>query len=133
MAVERKNVVLTDGQDGAGLLWKLECADTPPAGKIVHCQAARTEAGLVAGITEFLRVLRFSRRAHHDAIVVEPTGGGLFCQAHIARIWRHHIATVDVARICEGTHYIETRHDAPGVPRPASSTAVSCAGWPLGV
>jgi len=41
----------------------------------------RNEAGLVAGLTEFLRILRFIRCAHHDVVVVEPTGGGLFCHA----------------------------------------------------
>src|SRR5262249_61149621 len=112
---------VTNGKDGAGLLWKVEGAEALPGGEIVHGQAARPEAGFVAGLAEFLRVLRFIRCAHHDAVVVEPTGGGLFCQAHVARIWRYFIATVEVVWIREGTHHIERQHHVPRAPRPASA------------
>src|SRR5262245_30778047 len=121
MAVERKHIELASGQDGAGRLRKLKCALTPPTGEIVYRYSAGTQASLVGGLADFLGVLGFVRRGHHDAIVVEPTGGILFCQTHIARVWRRPSASVEVAAIWERRRRSERLYDAPRVPRPASA------------
>src|SRR5262249_4445300 len=114
-------VLAADGQDRAGLLGELDCAEASTAGEIVHGQASWKEARCVAGFAEFLGVLRFRRRAHHNAVVVEPTGRGLLGQAPLAPIWRRVTATIEVLRIRKGTLHVETRDDAPRVPHPAGA------------